>query len=109
MNLSLSLCAGETVTLVKGPSVYSGSYELILNITDSGGLSSRQKLSVTVRNCADNGRSYTTQAGAHGISVIFICFFLMLCKQSFSRCFLFFSPLNSKTSGLVVNITCVCM
>ncbi|KAF5906425.1 cadherin-like protein 26, partial [Clarias magur] len=69
---------GETVSLVKD-SMEPGSYELILNITDSGGLSLLQKLSVTVHNCSRSGKPYLIRAGAAGISVIFLCFLLMLC------------------------------
>ncbi|XP_034167993.2 cadherin-13 isoform X1 [Pangasianodon hypophthalmus] len=70
---------GETVNLVKDSSVYSGSYELILNISDSGGLSSRQKLSVTVRNCSAHSRSDTIRTRVPGIFITFICLLLMLC------------------------------
>ncbi|XP_053338024.1 cadherin-like protein 26 isoform X1 [Clarias gariepinus] len=69
---------GETVSLVKD-SMAPGSSELILKIIDSGGLSSLQKLSVTVHNCSRSVSPYLIRAGAAGTSVIFLCFLLMLC------------------------------
>ncbi|KAF4077892.1 hypothetical protein AMELA_G00193230 [Ameiurus melas] len=69
---------GETVNLVKDSSVYSGSYKLNLNITDCGGLSSIQTLSVTVRTCTGDGR-YLIRTGATILFIIFICLLLMLC------------------------------
>ncbi|XP_046724879.1 cadherin-13-like isoform X1 [Silurus meridionalis] len=70
---------GETVRLVKDASVYSGSYELILDIADSGGLSSKQKLTVTVHNCTGERKGYTKRAGATGTAIIFLGLLLMLC------------------------------
>lgn len=87
---------GETVTLVKDTSIYSGNYHLSLIITDAAGYSSNQNLQVTVRHCLRDGKSYKTQVGPPGISVIFLCILLMLCKYKFQLLLSFLLHLTSK-------------
>ncbi|XP_060793173.1 cadherin-13-like isoform X4 [Neoarius graeffei] len=70
---------GETVNLVKGKNIFQGRYELFLNITDSGGLFSTQKLLVTVHKCTDRSSSSKILVGGLSILMILICLLLALC------------------------------
>lgn len=78
--------SGYTVNLVKEPAVYAGPHTLELKIFDQQGQFAIHNLYVTVCDCSvtpncQQSRASVKQMSSGAIGIIFLSFFVLLCKR----------------------------